>query len=77
VQSIQQALKEAEMMADCKITRVYTASPAATSAAELDRHGDRARQGGDAGDVARVVETAKRSTSRTTSGCCWSSRRSS
>src|SRR5205823_13137136 len=24
VQSIQQALKEAEMMADCKITRVYT-----------------------------------------------------
>ena len=29
VQSIQQALKEAEMMADCKITRVYTGITAA------------------------------------------------
>src|ERR1043165_424238 len=28
VQSIQQALKEAEMMADCKITKVYTGIPA-------------------------------------------------
>ena len=33
VQSIQQALKEAELMADCKITRVYTGITGATSGA--------------------------------------------
>ncbi len=36
VQSIQRALEEAELMADCKITqRVTPASPAATSAASI------------------------------------------
>jgi cell division protein FtsA len=37
--SIQQALKEAELMADCKISASTPASPAATSAAQLQRHG--------------------------------------
>jgi cell division protein FtsQ len=35
VQSIQQALKEAELMADCKIAASTPASPAATSAASI------------------------------------------
>ncbi|MBC7437151.1 MAG: cell division protein FtsA [Bdellovibrionales bacterium] len=60
VQSIQQALKEAELMADCKITRVYTgitgshirgtnsSGMVAVKAKEVT-----------AADVARVVETAK------------------
>ena len=60
VQSIQQALKEAEMMADCKITRVYTGIT-----------GSHIRGQNSTGmvivrdkevtpvDVARVVETAK------------------
>ena len=60
VQSIQQALKEAELMADCKITRVYPASPAATSGHQFQRHGGRQGQREvTAADVARVVETAK------------------
>ena len=50
VQSIQQALKEAEMMADCKITRVYTGITGSHIRGQNShRHGDRARQGGHAG----------------------------
>jgi cell division protein FtsA len=60
VQSIQQALKEAELMADCKISRVYTgitgshirgmnsSGMVAVKDKELSQH-----------DVARVIETAK------------------
>ena len=78
VQSIQQALKEAEMMADCKITRVYTGIT-----------GSHIRGQNSTGmvivrdkevtpvDVARVVETAKAINIPTTSACCWSSRRNS
>ena len=60
VQSIQQALKEAEFMADCKITRVYTGITGSHirgmnstgTVAVKDREVT-------APDVARVVETAK------------------
>jgi cell division protein FtsA len=60
VQSIQQALKEAELMADCKITRVYTGITGAHirginssgMVAVKDREVTPA-------DVARVVETAR------------------
>ena len=60
VQSIQQALKEAELMADCKITRVYTGITgnhirginSSGMVAVKDREVSPA-------DVARVVETAK------------------
>ncbi len=60
VQSIQQALKEAELMADCKISRVYTgitgshirgmnsSGMVAVKDKEVTQH-----------DVARVIETAK------------------
>ncbi len=60
VRSIQQALKEAELMADCKITRVYTGITgshirginSSGMVAVKDREITQA-------DVARVVETAK------------------
>jgi cell division protein FtsA len=60
VYSIQQALKEAELMADCKITRVYTGITgshirginSSGMVAVKDREVN-------AADVARVVETAK------------------
>jgi cell division protein FtsA len=60
VQSIQQALKEAELMADCKITRVYTGITgshirginSSGMVAVKDREVTPA-------DVARVVETAR------------------
>ncbi len=60
VQSIQQALKEAELMADCKITRVYTGITgshirginSSGMVAVKDREVTQA-------DVARVVETAR------------------
>ncbi|MBC7917001.1 MAG: cell division protein FtsA [Rhodoferax sp.] len=60
VQSIQQALKEAELMADCKITRVYTGITgshirglnSSGMVAVKDREVTQA-------DITRVVETAK------------------
>lgn len=60
VQSIQQALKEAELMADCKITRVYTGITgshirgmnSSGMVAIKDKEVTQA-------DVARVIETAK------------------
>src|SRR5450756_905161 len=60
VQSIQQALKEAEMMADCKISRVYTGitgshirgQNSTGMVAVKDKEVT-------AADVARVVETAR------------------
>jgi cell division protein FtsA len=60
VQSIQQALKEAELMADCKITRVYTGITgshirginSSGMVAVKDKEVTRA-------DVARVIETAR------------------
>ena len=60
VHSIQQALKEAELMADCKITRVYTGITgshirglnSSGMVAIKDREVSQA-------DVTRVVETAK------------------
>ena len=60
VQSIQQALKEAELMADCKITRVYTGITGShirgINSSGMVAVKDREVT---APDVARVVETAK------------------
>ena len=60
VQSIQQALKEAELMADCKITRVYTGITGShirgINSSGMVAVKDREVT---ATDVARVVETAK------------------
>ena len=60
VQSIQQALKEAELMADCKITRVYTGITGShirgINSSGMVAIKDREVT---AADVARVVETAK------------------
>jgi cell division protein FtsA len=60
VQSIQQALKEAELMADCKITRVYTGITG-SHIRGVNSHGMVAIKDREvtAADVARVVETAK------------------
>jgi cell division protein FtsA len=60
VQSIQQALKEAELMADCKITRVYTGITG-SHIRGINSTGMVAVKDKDvtAADVARVVETAK------------------
>ncbi len=60
VQSIQQALKEAELMADCKITRVYTGITGShirgINSSGMVAIKDREVT---AADVARVVETAR------------------
>ena len=60
VQSIQQALKEAEMMADCKISHVYTGITGShirgINSSGMVAVKDREVT---AADVARVVETAK------------------
>ena len=60
VQSIQQALKEAELMADCKITRVYTGITGShirgMNSSGMVAVKDREVT---AADVSRVVETAK------------------
>jgi cell division protein FtsA len=60
VQSIQQALKEAELMADCKISRVYTGITGShirgINSSGMVAVKDREVS---AADVARVVETAK------------------
>jgi len=60
VQSIQQALKEAELMADCKITRVYTGITG-SHIRGLNSQGMVAIKDREvtAADVARVVETAR------------------
>ena len=60
VQSIQQALKEAELMADCKIQRVYTGITG-SHIRGLNSSGMVAVKDKEvtAADVARVVETAK------------------
>ncbi|MEI8031266.1 MAG: cell division protein FtsA [Comamonadaceae bacterium] len=60
VQSIQQALKEAELMADCKITRVYTGITG-SHIRGFNSSGMVAIKDREvcAADVARVVETAK------------------
>jgi cell division protein FtsA len=60
VQSIQLALKEAELMADCKITRVYTGITG-SHIRGINSHGMVAIKDREvsAADVARVVETAK------------------
>ena len=60
VQSIQQALKEDELMADCKITRVYTGITG-SHIRGINSHGMVAIKDREvsAADVARVVETAK------------------
>jgi cell division protein FtsA len=60
VQSIQQALKEAELMADCKITRVYTGITG-SHIRGINSSGMVAVKDKEvtAADVARVVETAK------------------
>lgn len=60
VQSIQQALKEAELMADCKITRVYTGITG-SHIRGLNSSGMVAVKDKEVtpADVARVVETAK------------------
>ena len=60
VQSIQQALREAELMADCKITRVYTGITG-SHIRGINSHGMVAIKDREVtqADVARVVETAK------------------
>eukprot|EP01034_Spumella_vulgaris_P043517 gene43517-54054_t len=60
VQSIQQALKEAELMADCKIQRVYTGITG-SHIRDLNSSGMVAVKDKEvtSADVARVVETAK------------------
>jgi cell division protein FtsA len=60
VQSIQQALKEAELMADCRIARVYTGITG-SHIRGINSHGMVAIKDREvsAADVARVVETAK------------------
>jgi len=60
VQSIQQALKEAELMADCKISRVYTGITG-SHIRGINSGGMVAIKNREvsAADVARVVETAK------------------
>ncbi|GAA3983287.1 cell division protein FtsA [Comamonas faecalis] len=60
VHSIQQALKEAELMADCKIQRVYTGITGSHIRGQ-NSHGMVAIKDKEvsAADVARVVETAK------------------
>ena len=60
VQSIQQALREAELMADCKITRVYTGITG-SHIRGLNSSGMVAVKDKEvtAADVARVIETAK------------------
>ncbi len=60
VQSIQQALKEAELMADCKITRVYTGITG-SHIRGINSSGMVAIKDKEvtAADVARVVETAR------------------
>nr|MDP2190361.1 cell division protein FtsA [Rhodoferax sp.] len=60
VQSIQQALREAELMADCKITRVYTGITG-SHIRGINSKGMVAIKDREvsAADVARVVETAK------------------
>ena len=60
VQSIQQALKEAELMADCKIQRVYTGITG-SHIRGLNSSGMVAVKDKEvtAADVARVIETAK------------------
>ena len=60
VQSIQQALKEAELMADCKITRVYTGITG-SHIRGINSSGMVAVKDKEvtAADVARVIETAK------------------
>lgn len=60
VQSIQQALREAELMADCKITRVYTGITG-SHIRGINSQGMVAIKDREvsAADVARVVETAK------------------
>ncbi len=60
VQSIQQALKEAELMADCKIQRVYTGITGSHIRGQNSRGmGAIKDKEVTATDVARVVETAK------------------
>ena len=60
VQSIQQALKEAELMADCKIQRVYTGITG-SHIRGINSHGMVAVKDKEVtqADVARVLETAK------------------
>jgi len=60
VHSIEQALREAELMADCKITRVYTGITG-SHIRGINSHGMVAIKDHEvsAADVARVVETAK------------------
>lgn len=60
VQSIRQAVKEAELMADCKIERVYTGITG-SHIRGMNKHGMVAIKDREvsAADVARVVETAK------------------
>ena len=58
--SIQRVLEEAELMAECRITEVYTGSPAATSAASTRAAWSRSRRRkSPQADIDRVVETAK------------------
>ncbi|HEY9023406.1 MAG TPA: cell division protein FtsA, partial [Burkholderiaceae bacterium] len=61
VQSIQQALKEAEMMADCKISRVYTGITGSHIRGQNSTGMVIVRDNREVTptDMARVVETAK------------------
>jgi len=71
VNSIQRALEEAELMADCKIRDVYTGI-AGSHIRSFNSSGMVAVKDKEvtATDVSRVIETPKPSTSQQTSRCC-------
>jgi cell division protein FtsA len=79
VQSIQQALKEAEMMAACKIDRVYTGITGSHIRGQNSTGMVIVRDNREVTpvDVPAWWKPPRPSTSPTTSACCWWSRRSS
>jgi cell division protein FtsA len=78
VESIQRALEEAELMADCKIRNVY-AGIAGSHIRSFNSSGMVAIKDKEvtATDVARVIETAKAVNIPTDQQCCTRCRRSS
>jgi len=58
--SIRKAVEEAELMAACHITDVYTGIAAVISQLQLERHGCDQESRGLGEDVARVIETRVR-----------------
>src|SRR5471030_2635132 len=76
VESIQRALEEAELMADCKIRNVYTGI-AGSHIRSINSRGMVAIKDKEvtAADVARVIKLPRQSIFRPTSSCCTPCRR--